>query len=73
MTACIEFFINKYTKKTPTDAEINAIVSLRCAEEANLVGEICDEDLLIEILDKDDQKALRELLVFSFFFYIFLT
>ena len=61
LTACIKFVVKKYTKKTPTDTELNAIVSLRCAEEANLVGEICDEDMLIDILDKDDQTALREL------------
>ena len=59
LTACIKFFIHKYLKKEPSDAELHAIVSLRCAEEANLVGEICDEDMLIEVLDKDDQQQLK--------------
>ena len=43
----------------PTDQELQAIISLRCAEQNTLVGDLCDEDMLLEVLEKDDQQVLK--------------
>ena len=59
VSACVKFFIEKYTKKAPSDADVLQILSLRCAEENTLVGEICDEDMLLEVLSPDGQKVLK--------------
>ena len=65
VTACVKFFLHFYShqraelRKMPTDQELQAIISLRCAEQNTLVGDLCDEDMLLEVLEKDDQQVLK--------------
>ena len=57
--ACVKHFIHLYTKKMPTDLELQSIMSLRCQDESGFVGDICDEDMLLECLGADDHQVLK--------------
>ena len=59
VAACVKFFIHLYTKKMPTDQELQEILSLRCAVENNWVSDLCDEGMLLEVLGKDDQQTSK--------------
>ena len=61
LCACVKHFIHLYTKKMPTDTELQSILSLRCQDTDGFVGDICDEDMLIELLGADDQQAYKAL------------
>ena len=43
----------------PTDQKLQFLTFLRCAEQNTLVGDLCDEGMLLEVLEKDDQQVLK--------------
>ena len=60
LTAVLRFMIKKHTGTDATDTELQDILALRCAEIAEPLEFIGDEDMLIEFLGEDDRQAYED-------------
>ena len=63
LTAVVQHMVQLHTGTPITDAELQAILSLRSVEEESEIPNFCDEDMLLEVLEKEDLKAFQ---VFSY-------
>ena len=59
LTACCKHFIKEHTGKDATDAELHAILALRSVEQDDYIPGFCDDDLLVEILEKEEADAFE--------------
>lgn len=59
LTACCKHFIKEHTGKDATDAELHAILALRSVEQDDYIPGFSDEDLLVEILEKEEADAFE--------------
>ena len=60
LTAVVKHMVKLHTKTDITVSELHSILALRSLEECSEIPTICDEDMLIEILDKEDLQAFQE-------------
>ena len=60
LTAVLRHMIKLHTNKAATDKVLQDILALRCADVGDPLEFVCDEDLLIELLDEDDRKEFED-------------
>ena len=58
LSACVSFFIKKFTNKEVTVQELHDILSLRCSD-GDVMADVADEDMLLECLDHEDVKSFQ--------------
>ena len=59
LTALIRKILTDHDGKPPSDSTIHGILALRSIEDSDDILEICDEDLLLDILEKEDVQAFK--------------
>ena len=59
LTACYSHFIQLQTGTMTSDCDLHAILALRSVEQDDYIPGFCDEDMLIEILEKEEVDALQ--------------
>ena len=59
-TTLVQHVLSAHNGKPLTDAKLHQILSLRCGEEDELFKDVCDDDLLIQCLEKDEIEALQD-------------
>ena len=66
LAALVFFFIEKYKKKAPTLGELQAILTLRYIDGSKSIEEVVDEDMLVDLLEKEDQQTVKDWFLCSY-------
>ena len=60
LTAVLRHMIKLHTKKDATDKELQDILALRCADVGDPLEFVCDEDMLVELLEEGDRQEFED-------------
>ena len=55
------FLLKDILARMPLIRNFHAILALRSLQSENFLDNVCDEDMLLECLDKDDVKAFQDI------------
>ena len=60
VTTLVRHLLTTLGGEAPADADVRGILALRCADDVSVFDGVVDEDLLMEVLDKEQLDALQE-------------
>ena len=60
VTSLVKDVLEEHSERALSQEELHEILALRCCEETDLFKDVCDDDLLIDCLDKEEIKQLLD-------------